>query len=171
VLSNPDNLPPHVEETVRAVEALHREHRDAATPLQRSLETLRSQLSAPGFVVFGLAMVLLWLALNQILPARLKWDPWPFPVLSLVLSGLAFLTTLLILATQQRADALAGHREQLILQLAFVSERKTAKVIALLEEQRKDSPQLQDREDVEAEQMKETVDPRAVSEAVRDASP
>jgi len=62
---------------------------------------------------------------------------------------------------------LAAHREQLILQLAFVNERKTAKIVALLEELRRDSPQLRDRRDPVAEQMTESINAREVSEALR----
>ena len=93
-----------------------------------------------------------------------------FHISASIFSTLAFLVTVLILATQRRADSLADHREQLILQLAFVSEQKTAKIIGLLEELRRDSPQVRDRVDHVAEQMTEIVDPKAVSNALRDAA-
>ncbi len=52
---------------------------------------------------------------------------------------------MLILTTQRRADELAQHREQLTLELAILSEQKTAKVIELLEEMRRDNPNLRNR--------------------------
>ena len=45
----------------------------------------------------------------------------------------------LILATQRRENQLAQLREQLNLELAILSEQKTAKVIQLLEESRRDN--------------------------------
>jgi len=161
-------LPPHVEETARAVEQLHVEHHERATRSERILEHVKARFSQPAFVIAIVGFAALWILANFWLRGRnLAWDPPPFAYLELILSTLALFVTILILATQRRADILAGHREQLILQLAFVSEQKTAKIIALLEEQRRDSPQLRDRVDREAEQMTETVDPRAVSEALR----
>jgi hypothetical protein len=74
-----------------------------------------------------------------------------------------------ILATQWRADRLAEHREKLILQLTFVSEQKSAKLIALVEELRRDLPHVRNRVDREAQQMIETVNVTAVSEAVKGA--
>jgi hypothetical protein len=42
-----------------------------------------------------------------------------------------------------------------------ISEKKIAKIIALLEEQRRDNPLLGTRVDNEAEQMAKTADPHA----------
>ena len=162
-----ETLPPHVEETARAVEQMHIEHRTGATPLERILERVKSKVSAPEFIVIAIIIVGFWIGSNLAL-RNLALDQPPFSYLELMLSALAFFFAILILATQRRADTLAGHREQLILQLAFVSEQKTAKIIGLLEELRRDSPQLPDRVDRVAEQMTETVNPRAVSDALRD---
>jgi uncharacterized membrane protein len=163
-----DALPPHVEETARAVEELRSEHRSNATPLERALDRIKMQASAPAFVVVAICVVSLWIAANTFFPKL--FDAPPFAYLQLALSALAFFATILILATQRRADMLAGHREQLILQLAFVSEQKTAKIIGLLEELRRDSPELKDRVDEVAVQMTETVNARAMSDALRGAA-
>jgi uncharacterized membrane protein len=162
-------LPPHVEETVRAVEQMRAEHHTNATSIERTLEWIKIRMSAPVFVLFVIAFVGIWIGVNVVL-RNVAWDRPPFAYLELTLSALAFFVTILILATQRRADTLAGHREQLILQLAFVSEQKTAKIIGLLEELRRDSPQLRDRIDRVADQMTEAVDPHAVSDALRDAA-
>lgn len=164
-----ETLPPHVEETVRAVDRMRVDHHVSATALDRVLDKIKSRISAPSFVLLTALFVAVWIGANLALRSA-AWDPSPFSYLDLTLSTLAFLVTVLILATQQRADALAGHREQLILQLAFVSEQKTAKIIGLLEELRRDSPQLRDRIDRVADQMTENVDPQTVSNALRDAA-
>ena len=165
-----ETLPPHVEETVRAVEQLRVEHHTNATPVERVLDRVKTQISAPAFVAIVIAVVGVWIGVNAALRDH-AWDAPPFPYLELMLSALAFFVTILILSTQRRADVLASHREQLILQLAFVSEQKTAKIIELLEEIRRDSPQLKDRVDRVADQMIESVDPQAVSRALRDTVP
>ena len=164
--SSGEPLPPHVEESVRAVERFHAEHHGRATLLERSLDQIKDRLSAPLFIVSVAVLVAAWVMINS-LAKDIAWDTPPFPYLELALSSFALLVTVLILATQRRADTLAAHREQLILQLAFVSEQKATKIVALLEELRRDSPQLRDRIDPVAEQMTESVDPEAVSEALR----
>jgi uncharacterized membrane protein len=159
-------LPPHVEQTVRAVEQVHTEHHEGASPADRLLERSKARVGRPASVAVVLVVVLFWIASNVLLGLRI--DPPPFLYLQLVLAVSAVCLTILILATQQRADQLASHREKLILQLGFVSEQKTTKIIALMEELRRDTPQVKDRTDTEAEQMTESVNVRAVSDALRD---
>ena len=74
----------------------------------------------------------------------------------------------LILATQRREDQLAQHRELLILELAILSEQKTAKVIELLEEVRRDSPLLRNRVDQEAQAMAQPADPKSVLDVIKE---
>jgi len=162
-------LAPHIEETARAVEQMRSEHQTSATSIERVLDWIKAKTSAPAFLPLSVLAVGMWLGLNLLLRDS-AWDPPPFAYLEIALSTLAFFVTILILSTQRRADSLAGHREQLILQLAFVSEQKTAKIIGLLEELRRDSPQLRDRVDHQAEQMTEAADLHAVSEALRETA-
>ena len=76
--------------------------------------------------------------------------------------------TVLILTTQRRDDQLAAHREQLTLELAIIGEQKSAKIIALLEELRQDSPTLRNRVDHEAAAMSVAADPQAVLDAIKE---
>ena len=66
------------------------------------------------------------------------WDPPPFTWLETAVSVLALYTTVLILTTQRHDDRLAEQREQLTLQLAILSDQKSAKIIELLEKIRRD---------------------------------
>ncbi len=72
----------------------------------------------------------------------------------------------MILINQRRDDELANRREQLTLELAILSEQKTAKIIQLIEEMRRDSPHLKDRTDIEAKDMSRPADPHSVLNAI-----
>ena len=50
----------------------------------------------------------------------------------------------------------------------MLSEQKTAKVIELLEESRRDNPLIQNRVDQEAEAMAKPADPKTVLEAIKE---
>jgi uncharacterized membrane protein len=80
---------------------------------------------------------------------------------------LALLMTTSILATQNRQGRLAKQRMHLDLQVNLLSEQKVAKVIALLEELRRDMPSVKDRDDPQAKAMSEAVDPHAVVSAIQ----
>jgi uncharacterized membrane protein len=85
-----------------------------------------------------------------------------------IVSVASFFIVMLILATQRNDDRLAFHREQLILELVVSIEQKTAKVIQLLEEFRRDNPSMRDRIDHEANEMTRPADPSAILGTIRD---
>jgi hypothetical protein len=85
-----------------------------------------------------------------------------------VVSIASFFIVMMILATQRNDDWLAFHREQLILELVVSIEQKTAKVIQLLEEFRRDNPSMRDRIDHVANEMTRPADPSAILGTIKD---
>ncbi|MBY0611394.1 MAG: DUF1003 domain-containing protein [Beijerinckiaceae bacterium] len=162
-------LPEHIDETVKAVAQFHAEHGAEATRFQRLLARMRRAIGSAGFVAaIGLAIAC-WIALNTVLLLEHvePLDPPPFFWLQGGVGILALYTTILVLATQSREDELARQREQLALQLAILSEQKSAKIIQLLEALRRDHPDIEDRVDHEAGAMSEPTDPHAVLNAIK----
>ena len=86
-------------------------------------------------------------------------EEFPFPNLAFAATVAALLIALAILTTQQHQDQLAERRAELTLQIAVLSERKMAKLIELMEEQRRDNPLLASRVDEEAERMAHSLAP------------
>jgi uncharacterized membrane protein len=166
-------LPPHIEEIVRSIEKMHAEHHGRATRLERVVDRATALVGRPAFFGFLTLCVASWIAGNLILQWRegFALDAPPFSWLQVTLTLVALYVAALILTTQRRADQLAGHREQMTLQLAILSEQKAAKIIALLEELRRDSPEVKDRIDVEAQAMATPANAQAVSEAIREPHP
>jgi uncharacterized membrane protein len=117
-----------------------------------------------------LSLVLVsWIGLNTILLSigRRPLDEPPFFWMQGAVSLAALYMTVLILATQRRENELASHHEHLTLELAILSEQKTAKIISLLEELRQDHPDIHDRIDDEAAAMSEPADPQSVLETIK----
>ncbi len=130
---------------------------------------LTGWIGRPGILVALVASVALWMALN-VLMERLgvsPIDPAPFGGMQAVATLSGFGVSLLILASSRHADEIATHREQVTLELSILAERKTAKIIALLEEIRRDSPHLDNRPDDDAEELALPTDPEHVLRAIR----
>jgi uncharacterized membrane protein len=166
----PPMLPAHIDETIRSINRLHAEHHQNATPAQRAVDGVTALLSRPGFIGVVTVIVLGWASLN-LLTGVLGYrpiDPPPFSGLAGAVSLVSLYMVVLILTTQRREDLLARHREQLILELALLSEQKTAKVIELLEEVRRDNPHIHDRIDEQADAMAQPSDPQQVLDAIRE---
>jgi uncharacterized membrane protein len=164
-------LPAHIEGTVQAIAKLHAEHYQQSTSLQRIVDRMTALVGRPGFVGLLTLAVLVWVLAN-LGTTWLGWeplDPPPFAWLQGVVGLMALYMTALILATQRREDQLAGHREQLTLELAILGEQKSAKIIQLLEEMRRDDPSLANRVDYEAAAMSTPADPQAALDAIKDS--
>jgi uncharacterized membrane protein len=136
------------------------------------MERVTAQLGQPRSFYLILAFVLAWSGYNELAPrlgAR-AFDPAPFVWLQGIVGVGAWLMTSIILITQNRRSAHAEQRAQLDLQVNLLAEQKVAKLIALLEELRRDIPIVRDRVDQIADAMKEPVDARAVLSALEDAT-
>ena len=163
-------LPIHIEETIQSIARLHAEHRANATLHQRAVDRITSLLSRPVFIAVLTIVVVGWVSLNGV-AASLGYrplDPPPFPWLSGASSLASLYLVVLILTTQRRDDRLNQRREQLNLELAILGEQKTAKVVALLEELRRDSPAVRDRIDKQADVMARPADPQSVIDAIKE---
>jgi len=162
--------PEPLDESAQAISDLHAQHYRKATPVQRHLDGIVEKLSHPILLVVLTLCILGWVSGNLLIlsTGRTPFDPPPFQWMQGAMSVSAVYIAALILTTQCREDGLARHRDQLTLELAILSERKGAKIIALLEELRRDSPTVQNRVDDDAAAMAKPADPGAVLNAIEE---
>ena len=140
---------------------------------QRMMEVLTAALGRPRTVYVILSVVLGWVIANTVAPIVLGWkriDPPPFFWLQGMVALAALLMTTLVLITANRQTRNAEDRSHLDLQVNLLAEHKVAKLIALVEELRRDLPMVKDRIDHEANDMQEAVDPHAMLEALERAA-
>ena len=168
--SRDDPLPNHVESTVQAVASLHAEHETSANRSERLVAKIAGGLGRPIASLTLLGLAIAWMGLNVMLVTLhlTAFDRPPFNWLNLFVSLGAALMTLVILASQCRTEILANRRSQLGLQLAFISDHKQAKIIALLEELRRDDPLIKDRPDRQAQAMTEATDSKGMLAAIEE---
>ncbi len=168
-MTDTPSLPAHIGQALETIAELHREHHRRATPSQIAVAQLTSLVGRPRFVG-GLTIVfVLWIGLNGFakLAGYAPPDPPPFSYIQAITGVLGVYITLLILITQRGENQLSDARDQLTLELAILSEQKNAKIISLLEEMRRDLPNLPNRRDDEAEQLATPADPQVMMEALR----
>lgn len=169
---NHSELPPHIEETVRSVAELQEKHDGEATAFQRAAARTTMFLGSPRFFTALTLLVALWITIN-ILALSFHITPFdkpPFAWLQSAINLAALYMTILIFSTQQRDEKIGAHRERLTLQLAMINEQKSAKIIQLLEDLRRDSPFVRNRVDAKADAMATPADAHAVSEAIKNIS-
>lgn len=144
-----------VNDTIDAVAAMHHTAERRVDWHQRSVERVVSTLGRPASLYAVQGLIIGWLAYNEVAPHE-HWtriDTPPFPWLQGAISTAGLLMGIVILITQNRQGKLAESRAQLDLQVNLLAEQKVAKLIALVEELRRDLPSVRDRHDPEAEAM------------------
>lgn len=145
----------------QAVIAFRARQHEAMGRHQRFVERVNLALGRALSIYFMLASALAWVAFN--LAAPVFWwpvlDPPPFNRLQGVVGLAALLLTTMVLTTQNRQAKDAEQRSHLDLQVNLLAEQKVAKLIALIEELRRDLPNVLDRKDAMADAMSNAVDP------------
>lgn len=158
-------LTEHEEQSIDAIADFHRDHYRSASPLQRALDGVTDALGRPLLVVLVMLAIGGWVAI-PLLAGRSQPDEPAFAWLEMAATVSSLLVAMLILATQRREDRLGDRRAKLTLELAVLADRKNAKIIALLEELRRDHPDVIDRIDAESADMAKPTDPGAVLAAI-----
>ncbi|MBA2682060.1 MAG: DUF1003 domain-containing protein [Ktedonobacteraceae bacterium] len=153
-----------IDHNIETIVSLHMHAELKVSRHQRFLERLTSLLGRPSAFYLVLVLIVAWVFFNVFDPyVHLPvFDPVPFAWLQGLIGLSAMLMTILVLITQNRQARFAERRKHLDLQINLVVEHKVSKLIALVEELRRDMPIVRDRYDQEAEAMSESVDPEAV---------
>ena len=164
-------LPNHISQQIDTVAALHERDDSGVSLHQRTIEKVTANLGRPLFLNLILIAIAVWVGMNLI-PQEIGWkqpvDTPPFFWMQGFNGLVALLLTVLVLITQNRQARLAERRAELDLQVNLLAEQKIAKLIALVEELRRDLPSVRNRVDLEAEAMSEATDAEAVLDALEE---
>ena len=146
------------------------EHQAAAdlTNLHRPIEQLANLVVRPVFILACLLSFSLWIILNtnQHFTGRVTWDEPPFFWLQGLIGVLSLIITTTVLISQARQARLAEQRADLQLQVILLIGQRSAKLIELSEELRRDLPNVHNRRDEQAEALQQVMMPDAILEAL-----
>ncbi len=162
------DVPTKVHENVETIAELRVNSEQRAGAHQRTIEAWTRLIGRPSTVYALLGVVVVWVSYNLIAPLVhcRQVDAPPFFWLDGVLGLYAAVVSTIVLTTQNRQNYEAERRDHLGLQVNLLTEQKTTKVIQLLEELRRDLPNVFNREDPVARAMQEEVDPHTVIAAL-----
>ncbi len=162
-------LPPHVEETLQSLAELHLAHKKQTSHVERLIARITRVVCSPLFMVSIIVGLVVWVLIDSVIYPHLSTNKFGGIALSDAGTVLSICITLSVLVAQRRGNELIEHRDNLTLQLALLGEKKSAKIIELLESMRRENPALADRYDYEAVQMANPADTSALADAIRSA--
>lgn len=142
------------------------------TASQRVMERISRFVGQPAFLGLILLSVTLWIFANVALRefGRAEFDPAPYFWLQGIIALSALLTTTVVLGKQNRLAKLEEQRAHLELKVNLLTEQKAAKLIDLMEELRRDLPNVRNRHDSEAVALQQSMNPDLVLAALDERS-
>lgn len=157
-------LPDPIAQNIDAIVELQTKAHRNLPRHHRAVESVTVFFSRPTFLYGILILAALWV-LPNVVPRRFgiqRFDPPPFYALQGIVSFSALLISTGVLIKQTRQEQLAEQRAQLSLQMNLLAEKKITKLIELVEELRRDLPDVQDRHDPESEALQQSIDPHVI---------
>jgi uncharacterized membrane protein len=155
--------PDPAQRNVEAVARLEQAAQEQRTRLDRTIDGVTGWAGSLPFVYLHLVWFALWTAVN-LLPRRRPFDPFPFSLLTLLLSMEAIILSAFILISQNRQQRLADRRAHLDLQINMLAEQENTKMLAVLDEIR-DHLGIR-RHDPEMAGLKEATEPERLLEQI-----
>jgi uncharacterized membrane protein len=139
---SPDNQQPHKKES-------HREkHRRNSTHIIRSLKKeadakrslpekiadwMTNAFGSMAFLAFNVIWFAVWITVNiGIIPGVTPFDPFPFGLLTMIVSLEAILLAIFVLISQNRAAKVADLREEVDLQVDMIAEEELTKLLKMV---------------------------------------
>jgi uncharacterized membrane protein len=116
-------------DNIEAVLKLEEANERRAGPIDRISQSIASFVASIYFIALQSIAVVLWIAL----PHSRSFDPFPYPLLSVVLSLETVFLTSFVLIRQNRFDIQADRRNHLDLQINLLTEKEVTKALKMLQ--------------------------------------
>ena len=129
-----DATPRTVLNNIQAIVRLGEEQRRKRMLSDRIGDAVGGFAGTVGFVVLHLAVFVAWACINTgLVPIVPAWDPYPFALLTMLVSMEGVLLVSFVLIMQNRAGAITEQRNHLDLQINLLTEKEVTKLIQMLE--------------------------------------
>ncbi len=107
-------------------------------PLVKFADDLTSWTGTPGFLLLNVYIFGIWIILNvNLIPGVIPFDPFPFGLLTMLVSLEAIFLSIFVLISQNRSAYINTIRDEVHLQINMQSEREVTKILQILADVRK----------------------------------
>ncbi|HUQ91193.1 MAG TPA: DUF1003 domain-containing protein [Bryobacteraceae bacterium] len=134
-------------------------------------DTIAVQASRMWFILLHVVWFAIWIGLNlHFVSAVQPFDPFPFSLLTMIVSLEAIFLSLFVLMSQNRATRLADQRNHLDLQINLLAEHENTKILVMLQALCRHH-QLKEASDPEIEELVRRTKPKQLLDDLRQKLP
>ena len=112
---------------LRAVVEIERQNLQRRSGIQAMTDRITAAASSSPFVLFHLVWFVSWIGVNTLSTHR--FDPFPFNLLTMIVSLEVFLLTAFVLMSQNHLTLMADRRAHLDLQVNLLAERELTAIL------------------------------------------
>lgn len=124
--------PPSAQANIRTIVQLEEEALKSRTIADKISDSIANFVGSIPFVIIHLIWFAIWTAVNVgVLSKALKFDPYPFALLCMLVSLEGVLLSTFVLIKQNRMSQRADQRSHLDLQINLLSEKEITKLLQL----------------------------------------
>ncbi len=125
---DPSAMPPTAEANINTIVRLEERNLQQRTLADRISDAIANFVGSIPFVAIHIAWFGIWVGLNA---GLLKFDPYPFALLCMLVSLEGVLLSTFVLIKQNRMSQRADHRSHLDLQINLLAEKEVTKILQL----------------------------------------
>ncbi|MEO5579248.1 MAG: DUF1003 domain-containing protein [Gemmatimonadaceae bacterium] len=130
--SNPERRARRSTRMHSTFQAIKAQHSGGQTRMQIIADWLTNLASSTGFFMFHVAAFSAWILLNSGFGGMPAYDPYPFGLLTMVVSLEAIFLSIFVLMSQNRESKIGELREELNLQVNLRIEEEVTKTLQLI---------------------------------------
>lgn len=120
-------------QNIRTIARLEQEAIDTRSRGEKVSDVFTRFMGSMNFVVFHLVWMSSWFLINLgAIPGIEPFDPFPFGILTLIVSAEGVFLAIFVLISQNRMGRLANQRSHLNLQISLLAEQETTKILQRL---------------------------------------
>lgn len=115
---------------IRSLKAIQDEKRSVAEKIADFVTNLFGSI---GFLTLNIVWFAVWMVINlEIIPGVKAFDPFPFGLLTMIVSLEAIVLAIFVLISQNRSSKIADLREEIDLQVDMLTERELTKLMSIV---------------------------------------
>lgn len=156
-----------IERNIAVIELLRREARDARSLQERFTDAMTDFSGSVAFFYVHIVWFGAWIAVNLNWISFIKpFDPFPFGLLTMIVSLEAIFLSTFVLISQNRQAELDKQREALDLQIDLLAEYEITRMLRLVDKMA-EKMGIEDAYDAEIDQLCEPVVPEVVMKEIQ----
>ena len=156
-----------VERNISTILAVREEFERNKSRQDRAADAITAFSGSIPFVCVHVIWFGLWILLNLGWPGLRPFDPFPFGLLTMIVSLEAIFLATFVLISQNRMTLVADQRADLDLQIDLLSEYEITRILTLVDAMA-DRMGIKEAGDPELDQLKEEVGPEMVLKGIED---